>query len=75
MPLRWGKMFHMKVIETILDNVSGETREVSWGNNITSDLSIVTSVAQIIAHQRDREAGEVHVWQGRLTTVAIRIEL
>ena len=65
----------MRVIESIRDNRTGEVHEASWGNNITDDMSIITSVANIISHQRARDNGEVHAFQGRMTTVAIRIEL
>lgn len=65
----------MKVIESVRDNRTGEVNDVSWGNNITSDLSIISSVVSILDHQRARDNGEVHAFQGRLTTVAIRIEL
>ena len=65
----------MKVIETVRDNRTGDVTDVSWGSAITSDMSIITSVANIIDHQRAREAGEVHTAQGRFETLAIRIEL
>lgn len=65
----------MKVIEHIKDNRTGEVRQVSWGNKIESDLSIVSSVTGILQHQRDRENDETHAFIGRMTTVAITIEL
>lgn len=65
----------MKVIETVHNNVTGETTEVSWGNKIESDLSIISSVANILSHQRDRDEGKIQNFPGRFTTIAIRIEL
>lgn len=69
----------MKVIETRKDNRTGETVEVSWGNNITSDFSIIGSVVNILEMKRDQEAGRVEENHNpvldRFTTVAIRIEL
>lgn len=65
----------MKVFETVRDNRTGTESEVSWGNDIGSDLNVVSSVTAILQHQRDRDNGEVHAFQGRFTTVAIRIEL
>lgn len=69
----------MKVIEVRKDNRTGETVEVSWGNNITSDFSIITSVANIVEGLRDQEAGKDEPGHNpvldRFTTVAIRIEL
>lgn len=69
----------MKVIETRKDNRTGETVEVSWGNNITSDFSIIGSVVNILEMKRDQEAGRAEENHNpvldRFTTVAIRIEL
>lgn len=66
----------MKVIENIYNSRTGETNEVSWGNNITSDLSVIQCVSAIIEQQRARENGEAHpVISERFTTVSIRIEL
>lgn len=69
----------MKVIEIRKDNRTGETVEVSWGNNITSDFSIIGSVVDIVAGLRDQEAGKAleayNPILDRFTTVAIRIEL
>ena len=59
----------------VKDNRTNEVSEVSWGNNLSDDMSIITSVANIISHQRARERGEVHVALGRFETVSIRIEL
>lgn len=68
----------MKVIEIRKDNRTGETVEVSWGNNITSDFSIITSVANIVEGLRDQEAGKAEEGHNpvldRFTTVAIRVE-
>lgn len=68
----------MKVIEERINNRTGESVEVSWGNNITSDFSIIKSVVSIVEHLRDQEAGkalENHTpVLDRFTTVAIRIE-
>lgn len=69
----------MKVIEIRKDNRTGETVEVSWGNNITSDFSIIGSVVDIVAGLRDQEAGKAleayNPILDRFTTIAIRIEL
>ena len=69
----------MKVIEVVevYDRQGNlkETSEVSWGNNITSDFSIITSVAHIVEHQRSRDYGEIQNFPGRFKTIAIRIEL
>lgn len=66
----------MKVIETIKNLRTGETTEVSWGNAITSDLSVLDSVVGILQHQRDRENGDIHeALLGRFQTIAIHIEL
>ena len=68
----------MKVIEIRKDNRTGAEIENSWGNNITSDFSVIGSVVNIIDMLRQQEAGKE---QGnhnpvldRFTTVAIRIE-
>lgn len=70
---------HMKVIEIRKDNRTGETVEVSWGNNIISDFSIIGSVVNIVEHLRDQEAGKAEPDHNpvldRFTTVGIRIEL
>jgi len=69
----------MKVTEIRKDNRTGETVEVSWGNNITSDFSVIGSVVNIIEGLRDQEAGKAeenhHPVLDRFTTVAIRVEL
>jgi hypothetical protein len=66
----------MKVIEEVKNLRTGETTEVSWGNKIESDLSIISSVAGILSHQRDRDDENIHeALLGRFETIAIRIEL
>lgn len=47
----------MKVIEHRTNNRTGENVEVSWGNFITSDFSVVQSVMSIIEMKRDQQAG------------------
>jgi hypothetical protein len=64
----------MNVIESVRDNRTGEVRETEWGVS-TTDLNLMLTVGNIISHQRAREAGEVHAFQGRLTTTEIRIVL
>lgn len=68
----------MKVIEIRKDNRTGQTVEVSWGNNITSDFSIIGSVVSIVEGLRDQEAGKAEDNHNpvldRFTTVAITIE-
>lgn len=69
----------MKVIEIRKNNRTGETVEVSWGNVITSDFSVVQSVMNIIEMKRDQEAGKAkgdyNPVLDRFTTIAINIEL
>lgn len=69
----------MKVIEERINNRTGETVEVSWGNAIDSDFSIIKSVVNILEMKRDQEAGKAEENHNpvldRFTTVAIRIEL
>jgi hypothetical protein len=69
----------MKVIEIRKDNRTGETVEVSWGNVITSDFSIIGSTVDIIAGLREQEARKAEANHNpildRFTTVAIHIEL
>jgi hypothetical protein len=69
----------MKVIEERISNRTGERVEVSWGNVITSDFSIIQSVCSIIEMKRDQERGREEPDHNpvldRFTTVAIRIEL
>ena len=69
----------MKVIEVRKDNRTGETVEVSWGNAITSDFSVISSVVSIMEMKNDQESGKVDPNHNpvldRFTTVAIRIEL
>lgn len=68
----------MKVIEVRKDSRTGEIVEVSWGDNITSDFSIISSVAKIIDMKRQQEVGKAdsghHPILDRFTTVAIHIE-
>ena len=64
----------MRVIETVRDNRDGVERDVDWGV-IRSDLGAIQAIATIIGHQRDRENGEVHAFQGRLTTTKITITM
>lgn len=69
----------MKVIEIRKDNRTGETVEVSWGNVITSDFSVIGSVVSIIQMKREQEAGRAEENHNpvldRFTTVAINVEL
>lgn len=66
----------MKVIERVHNSRTGETSEVSWGNVIKDDLSIIGSVADILQQQRSREDGtNKSPFADRLTTVSITIEL
>ena len=69
----------MKIVEIRRDNRTGETVEVSWGNNVTSDFSIIGSVVNILEMKRDQEAGRDEDNHNpvldRFTTVAISIEL
>lgn len=65
----------MKVIEIVKNNRTGEVAEVSWGDNITSDWSIVSSVGGIMEQARARANGEIKNFPGRFTTLEIRIEL
>lgn len=69
----------MKVIEHRVNNRTGEAVEVSWGNVITSDFSVVGSVMNIIEMKRQQEErieGEDHnPVLDRFTTVSITIAL
>ena len=69
----------MKVIEIRKNNRTGETVEVSWGNNIASDFSVIGSVVSIIQAKREQEEGrEVEGHNpilDRFTTLEIRVEL
>lgn len=69
----------MKVIEIREDNRTAERIEVSWGNVITSDFSVIGSVMNIIEHKREQEARKAEENHNpvldRFTTVAISIEL
>lgn len=69
----------MKVIEIRKDNRSGDTVDVSWGNKIESDFSVISSVVSILQILREQEEGkntENHnPVLDRFTTVAISIEL
>ena len=68
----------MKVIEVRRNNRTNEIVEISWGNNITSDFSVIGSVVNIIDMLRDQEAGKAepdhNIVLDRFTTLAIRIE-
>ena len=78
-PSHIGYTRHMKVIEKRINNRTGEHVEVSWGNVITSDFSVIGSVMNIIEHKREqesrREAEDHNPALDRFTTVAIHIEL
>lgn len=69
----------MKVIEIRKNNRTGELVEVSWGNNITSDFSVIGSVVSIVQMKREQEDGKAEPNHNpildRFTTVEIRIEL
>lgn len=69
----------MKVIESRRNERTGEIVDVSWGNNITSDFSVIGSVVSIIEMKRDQQAGRDEPNHNpvldRFTTIAIRIEL
>ena len=69
----------MKVIEKRINNRTGEHVEVSWGNVITSDFSVVQSVMNIIEMKREqesrREVEDHNPVLDRFTTIAIHIEL
>ena len=68
----------MKVIEIRKNNRTDETIEVSWGNNITNDFSVIGSVVNIIDMLRQQEAGKDEPGHNpvldRYTTLGIRIE-
>lgn len=69
----------MKVIEKRVNNRTGENVEISWGNVITSDFSVIGSVMNIIEHKREQEARREEENHNpvldRFTTVAIYVEL
>jgi hypothetical protein len=69
----------MKVIEERINNRTGETVEVSWGNAMTSDFSVIGSVMRIVEMKRHQEAGREESAHNPVielfTTIAIRIEL
>lgn len=69
----------MKIIEHRRNERTGELVEVSWGNVITSDFSILGSVMNIIEHKREqeqrREADDHNPVLDRMTTVGISIVL
>lgn len=69
----------MKVIEERINNRTGESVEVSWGNVIESDFSVIHSVMNIIEghreHMAKRDTPDHNPVLDRFTTVAIRIEL
>lgn len=68
----------MKVTEIRKDNRTDETVEVSWGNNIVSDFSVVQSVMNIVEGLREQEAkiatGNYNPVLDRFTTIAIHVE-
>lgn len=69
----------MKVIEERINNRTGEAVEVSWGNVIESDFSVIHAVMNIIEAKREqeirKEIPDHNPVLDRFTTVAIRIEL
>jgi hypothetical protein len=75
----------MKVIEIRRDNRTGDqfeedmTVEVSWGNKIESDFSVIGSVVSILQHLREHEAAKAvnnhNPVLDRFITIGIRIEL
>lgn len=69
----------MKVIEIRKDNRTDETIEVSWGNVITKDFSVISSVMNIIEMKREQEERRAQDDHNpvldRFTTIAIHIEL
>lgn len=69
----------MKVIEKRRNERTGELVEISWGNVITSDFSILGSVMNIIEHKREqeerREADNHNPVLDRFTTLGIEIVL
>lgn len=69
----------MKVIEKRVNNRTGEHVDVSWGNVITSDFSVIGSVMNIIEYKREQEARREEDNHNpvldRFTTIAISIEL
>jgi hypothetical protein len=69
----------MKVIEIRRNNRTGETVEVSWGNVITSDFSIIGSVVNILETKRDQQAAREEENHNpildRFTTVSINVVL
>ena len=70
---------YMKVIEKRINNRTGEHVEISWGNVITSDFSVIGSVMNIIEGHREQEARKAEDNHNpvldRFTTIAISIEL
>lgn len=69
----------MKVIEIRKNNRTGELVEVSWGNKIASDFSVISSTVTILEMLREQEAGKsepnYNPVLALFTTVEIRIEL
>jgi cell division GTPase FtsZ len=69
----------MKVIEKRINNRTGEPVDVSWGNAITSDFSVVSTVLTIIEglrlHEERVEDEDHNPILDRFTTVGITIEL
>lgn len=49
----------MKIIEHRRNERTGEIVDVSWGNAITSDFSIIGSVVDIVAMKREQESCRV----------------
>lgn len=64
----------MKVIEKVRNERTGEIKDVSWGNNITSDMGVMASVASIMDSRIDQNDALFKVY-GRETTISITIEL
>lgn len=69
----------MKVIEKRINNRTGERVEVSWGNVIVSDFSVIGSVVDIIQMKREQEEARAQENSNpildRFTTLGIEIVL
>lgn len=66
----------MKVIAHTKNHRTGEIVPVSWGNDMTTDLSVISTVAGILEQQRARENGELHpAITDRFSITSITIEL
>lgn len=69
----------MKVVEIRKDERTGAEVEVSWGNVIDNDLTIMTSVANILTMRREQDTARLDPGHNpvldRFTTIAIHIEL